>query len=262
MSDQYAVIGNPIEHSKSPQIHAGFAQQTNQDLVYKKILCDNFAETARDFFAKGGKGLNITVPFKGDAFEFADQLSPLAQQAKAVNTLKLMGDGSIFGDNTDGIGLVRDLVENNSCPIKNTNILILGAGGAARGVIPALLVENPQQITVANRTVSKAQDLTGVIGCGFDDLAGQYFDIIINATSASLNNEVPAIPKNIIKVGGMTYDLMYSKKPTAFVIWGRDTFASQSLDGLGMLVEQAAESFYLWRDIRPDTKDAIRLLRH
>ncbi len=268
MSDRYAVIGNPIEHSKSPQIHQGFAKQTKQDLIYEKIQSDDFVKTAQAFFAEGGKGLNITVPFKEAAFQFADKLSPIAKQAGAVNTLKKEVDGSIFGDNTDGIGLIRDLVQNNSCPLAQKNILILGVGGAARGVIPALFNENPAQITIANRTVEKATQLAqhfadlNLVACGYNELAGQYFDCIINATSASLTGDVPAIPKNIIKIGGLTYDMMYSIKPTAFVLWGRNTFASQSIDGLGMLVEQAAEAFYLWRGIRPETKDAIRLLRH
>ena len=270
MTDRYAVIGNPIAHSKSPAIHAAFAAQTGEDLTYDRILGDleDFAGDVRDFFADGGKGLNVTVPFKERAWELADELSPRAETAGAVNTLIPLADGRLRGDNTDGVGLVRDLGCNHRFHFTGANILLLGAGGASRGVVLPLLEEKPASLTIANRTADKAlrlaQDLGNlgpVSGCGLDGLSGRSFDLIINGTAASLQGKVPAIPDDCLNAGGWTYDMMYSAGPTAFVRWGREHGAAKALDGLGMLVEQAAESFWLWRGKRPDTEPVIRSLR-
>jgi len=268
MTDRYAVIGNPIEHSKSPLIHAQFAQQADQDMSYERILGDleDFAGDVRDFAAEGGRGLNVTVPFKERAFELADELSERAERAGAVNTL-LLEEGVIRGDNTDGVGLVRDLGCNHSFNFAGSRILLLGAGGASRGVLFPLLEEEPASITIANRTASKALDLAAmaesekVTGCGLDELQGQQFDLIINGTAAGLNGKVPPIPDDCLAPGGWTYDMMYATEPTAFVKWGREHDAAKALDGLGMLVEQAAESFRLWRGVTPDTDAVIRALR-
>jgi len=268
MTDRYAVIGNPIEHSKSPMIHARFAQQSGQDMAYERILGDleDFAGDVRDFAADGGRGLNVTVPFKEQAFELADELSERAQRAGAVNTL-LIDDGRIRGDNTDGVGLVRDLGCNHSFNFAGSRILLLGAGGASRGVLFPLLEENPASIVIANRTASKALDLAAmaqsdkVAGCGLDELQGRQFDLIVNGTAAGLSGEVPPIPDDCLASGGWTYDMMYSSEPTAFVRWGQSHDAGKALDGLGMLVEQAAESFRLWRGVTPDTEAVIRALR-
>jgi len=268
MTDRYAVIGNPIEHSKSPLIHTQFAQQTGQDMVYERILGDleDFAGDVNDFVAEGGRGLNVTVPFKEKAFEQADELSARAQRAEAVNTQSFEG-GRIHGDNTDGVGLVRDLGCNHSFNFAGSRILLLGAGGASRGVLFPLLEENPAAITIANRTAAKALDLAvladnaKVRGCGLDALGGQQFDLVINGTAAGLRGKVPSIPDNCLAPGGWTYDMMYGSEPTAFVHWGREHAAGKALDGLGMLVEQAAESFRLWRGVMPDTEAVIRSLR-
>lgn len=270
MTDRYAVIGNPIAHSKSPQIHAAFAAQLGQDMSYERILGDleEFEADVRDFFAAGGKGLNVTVPFKERAFLMADQLSERAQSAGAVNTLIPLADGLIRGDNTDGVGLVRDLGCNHRFEFAGARILLLGAGGASRGVLRPLLAEAPARLVIANRTASKAEALAAdmallgpVEGCGLDALAGRRFDLIVNGTAAGLHDEVPPIPDDCLADGGWTYDMMYGSAPTAFVRWGREHGAGKALDGLGMLVEQAAESFHLWRGLRPDTETVIASLR-
>ncbi len=268
MTDRYAVIGNPIEHSKSPLIHARFAQQSGQDMSYERILGDleDFAGDVKDFAAEGGRGLNVTVPFKERAYELADELSKRAHVAGAVNTL-LFEQGVIRGDNTDGVGLVRDLGCNHSFNFAGSRILLLGAGGASRGVLFPLFEENPASITIANRTASKAHELAAMVesgkvtGCGLDELAGRQFDLIINGTAAGLSGEVPSIPDDCLAPGGWTYDMMYASEPTAFVKWGQAHGAGKALDGLGMLVEQAAESFRLWRGVTPDTEAVIRALR-
>lgn len=269
MRDQYAVIGNPIQHSRSPEIHNRFAQQSNQDMVYDRILGEpgQFVQDVRTFFAQGGKGLNVTVPFKEEAWQLADELSDSADSAQAVNTLMLLPDGRLRGENTDGVGLVRDLSHNNGIQPEGLRILLLGAGGASRGVIRPLLKTEPAELTIANRTANKAKILIQqlanqgkVQGCGLDQLAGKQFDLVINATSAGLVGEVPRIPDGIVANGGCCYDMMYGIEPTAFVSWGRQQGAAKSLDGLGMLVEQAAESFYLWRGVRPHTSSVIQSL--
>lgn len=269
MTDLYAVIGNPIEHSKSPHIHMAFARQTAQDMRYERILGDmeEFEADVEEFVAAGGRGLNVTVPFKERAFRLAETLSDRARDAGAVNTL-IVREGGLYGDNTDGVGLVRDLGCNHRFGLGGARILLLGAGGAVRGVLRPLLEERPARLVIANRTVSKALALAkaaarhgAVVGCGFDELAGQQFDLIINGTAAGLAAKVPDIPGDCLADGGWTYDMLYGNEPTAFVKWGRAHGAQRALDGLGMLVEQAAESFRLWRGVQPDTAPVIAALR-
>lgn len=271
MSDIYAVVGNPIKHSKSPEIHKTFATETSQDLIYSAELAEigAFAEFARAFAAKGGKGCNVTVPFKQDAWEFVGSRSERAELAGAVNTIVFKESGETFGDNTDGIGMVRDIRDNHDISFTGKRVLVLGAGGAVRGVILPMLDEKPASLTIANRTASKAVDLADIFrscrsesgialnGCGYPDLDGQSFDIIINGTSAGLSGEIPPLPGGVLAKGGFCYDMVYSDEPTAFVKWGYDNGAALSVDGLGMLVEQAAESFYIWRNVRPDTGRVI-----
>ena len=270
MTDKYAVMGNPIAHSKSPRIHTLFAEQTGQDIEYSAILVERggFPEAVAGFAAGGGKGLNVTVPFKEEAWELAATHSPRAERAGAVNTLLLTADGNHFGDNTDGAGLVRDLTGNHHCEIAGRRVLLVGAGGAARGVLEPLLGAHPASLVIANRTASKAVelarrfgDLGRVAGCGLDDISGQAFDLVINATAASLLGAVPALPESVISSDTWCYDMMYGDEPTAFMHWAAGLEAAATLDGLGMLVEQAAESFRLWRGVRPDTAPVIRALR-
>jgi len=270
MTDLYAVIGNPIEHSKSPLIHAAFAKQLNEDIDYTKILGDieNFSGSVDDFVKANGLGMNVTVPFKEKAFLLADELTPRAQTAGAVNTLVFNENGSCLGDNTDGKGLVTDLGCNHFFNFSGAKVLLLGAGGASKGVVRPLLEQGLGRLVIANRTVEKAEtlardvaELGNVSGCGFDKLSGQKFDLIINGTAAGLSNEVPPIPSDCLADEGWTYDMMYSNEATAFVKWGRARGAAKALDGLGMLIEQAAESFYLWRGKRPETESVIDLIR-
>jgi len=268
MTDRYAVIGNPIKHSKSPFIHSEFAKQTQQDLIYTAELVEigKVNEFVTEFKNNNGKGLNVTVPFKQDAFELADTLSERAQRAGAVNTLSL--DDKITGDTTDGVGLVNDLIHNHNIELNNKRILILGAGGAVRGVIEPILNLSPSQLIIANRTVEKAvtlKDIFSELGpidaCGFNELDNEKFDLIINGTSASLSGELPPIPDNILNDHAAIYDMMYGAEPTPFMQWGQQQNAGLCLDGLGMLVEQAAESFYIWRGVKPDTTSVIKNLR-
>lgn len=268
--DKYAVIGNPIEHSKSPQIHAAFAEQTGEPIEYGRILGnpDDFPGDVRKFLAEGGQGLNVTVPFKEEAWRLADELSPRAHTAGAVNTLVRLENNLLQGDNTDGIGLVRDLTLNKGFRFAGKRILILGAGGAVRGVMRPLLEQQPKRVIIANRTAAKAYSLAHglsqygqVAGCGLDELEGMQFDLIINGTAAGLSDQVPAIPDGILSQGGWCYDMLYSRQSTAFQRWGREHQAARSLDGLGMLVEQAAESFRLWRGVLPETAQVIDMLR-
>ncbi|MDF1582014.1 MAG: shikimate dehydrogenase [Methyloprofundus sp.] len=267
--DQYAVFGAPIKHSKSPRIHHFFAQQTQQDLEYRAVLvpAEQFEQAVNDFFAKGGRGLNCTVPLKELAWAYADKKTVRAELSKAVNTLALQEDGSVLGDNTDGLGLVADLKKNNAIQLTAKKILILGAGGAVRGIIGPIQDELPESITIANRTLDKALNLATefvhkgpVVACGYEDLVGLSFDLIINATSASLSDDLPPLPAGLLRDNACCYDLAYANKPTAFVRWARAQGALKSLDGLGMLVEQAAEAFYLWRGVRPVGAGLIRLL--
>ena len=269
-SDRYAVMGNPIAHSKSPQIHSLFAEQTGQRLEYTAIHVDlgGFEQAVGNFMANGGKGLNVTVPFKGEAWALVQSRSERAERAGAVNTIILQDDGSLRGDNTDGVGLVNDLQQNHGVEIAGKRLLVLGAGGAVRGVLEPLLKAGPAALVIANRTVDKARQLAqefaglGTLSaCGFQDLKGEVFDVVINGTAASLQGELPPLPATIFKKGSCSYDMMYSAQPTAFMQWSKENGAEKTLDGLGMLVEQAAESFYLWRHVRPETRPVIEQIR-
>ncbi len=267
--DLYAVFGNPIAHSKSPRIHALFAAQTDQHLVYEKRLAplDGFAASVQEFIAAGGRGANVTVPFKLQAHDLADTLAPRAQAAGAVNTL-IFADGQVYGDNTDGQGLVSDIVHRAGQPINGQRVLVLGAGGATRGALLPLLEQRPQQLTLANRTLSTAQELLtrfsaqfpeagrGVTlhACGLSDIQGQ-FDLVINATSASLQAAIPPIPENCFANGALAYDMVYGKELTPFLQYAQQ-HGARARDGLGMLVEQAALAFFLWRKVKPDS-DAV-----
>lgn len=267
--DRYVVMGNPIDHSKSPRIHALFAEQTGQAMRYDKQLVaeDGFATAVAAFHRDGGRGANITVPFKEQAWALADRRSQRAERAGAVNTLALDG-GDCYGDNTDGAGLVRDISVNHATPLAGRRSLIIGAGGAVRGVLPSLLANRPSTVHIANRTADKATslaremaDLGPLQGSGLAELEGQTFDVVINATSAGLQGELPDLPSGILAPGSLCYDMVYADEPTAFVRWARQQGASQAADGLGMLVEQAAESFVVWRGVRPDTAPVISALR-
>ena len=267
--DRYAVMGNPIAHSKSPRIHTLFAEQTQQNLRYDAILValDGFAAAVDAFRQAGGKGLNITVPFKQQAWDYVAERSTRAERAGAVNTMLFDAAGRCYGDNTDGVGLVRDLVDNHGITIAGSDILILGAGGAVRGVLGPLLEQGPTKVTIANRTVDRAQELAGafassdVTACGYDALGAQSFHVIINGTSASLQGDLPPLPDSVLRCGGCAYDMMYGAQPTPFLTWAAAHGAGNAIDGLGMLVEQAAESFHLWRGVRPQTSSVIESLR-
>ncbi len=267
--DRYAVMGNPIAHSLSPMIHRQFAEQTGQSLRYEAILVPlgAFPEAVARFQAEGGRGLNVTVPFKEEAWALADERSARAEQAGAVNTLVLREDGTRFGDNTDGVGLVRDLTENLGWRVADRRVLILGAGGAVRGVLGPILAEGPRSVTLANRTVARAEALAtrfaGPVPLqaqGFEALAGAAFDLVINGTSASLAGELPPLPEGCV-AGARVYDMVYGAAPTPFMDWARRAGAAQVADGLGMLVEQAAEAFLIWRGVRPETAPVLRALR-
>lgn len=271
MTDRYAVFGNPINHSKSPDIHKAFAASTAQDLTYEAVCVpeDSFSDYVADFLSGSGRGLNITIPFKQDAWELSEVLSPRAELAGAVNTLYKNDAGQLCGDNTDGIGMVRDIVRNHGGEIQNKKVLILGAGGAVRGVLQPVLEEKPSKLVIANRTASKAVelaelvgDLADVTGCGYDTLPEECFDLVINGTAASLNGEVPPISATLLAEGAWCYDMMYSAEPTAFCLWASENGAEKVMDGLGMLVEQAAASFQIWRGVEPDSKAVINKIRN
>ena len=265
--DRYVVIGNPVSHSKSPRIHRMFADATGQQLEYRTLQAplDAFTSTAKIFFVEGGRGANITVPFKEEAFQLADVLSPRAQSAGAVNTLWTAADGLLHGDNTDGVGLVRDITGNLDMPLAGQRILLLGAGGAARGVILPLLQERPSELFIANRSPEKAVQLAAlsgnvnVRGGGFSQLAGQSFDVVINATSTGLSDTALPIPPDVFAHQALAYEMVYGRD-TAFMQQAAAGKARVA-DGLGMLVEQAAESFFVWRGVRPDTAPVIAALR-
>jgi len=267
MMDKYLVLGNPIAHSKSPFIHQGFAEQTNQVMSYDKKLIelDAFEAFISEFKNQGGKGCNITVPFKERAYALSQELSPRAKAAGAVNTLIFTESGMIIGDNTDGQGLVEDLLSNN-VELTKQRILIIGAGGAARGSILPLLAQNPTSITITNRTVEKAECLVSEFE--HDDLDSVElknlttdFDVIINSTSASLSNQLPEISASVIANAACCYDMAYGNKPTCFIEWAKELGVTKTIDGLGMLVGQAAESFRVWRGIKPQTQAILSEMR-
>lgn len=272
MSDRYAVFGNPVAHSKSPRIHALFARQTGQDMSYEALLAplDGFAPTVRAFAAAGGRGANVTVPFKEEAFRLAPQLSERAAAAGAVNTLSFGEDGAVVGDNTDGAGLVRDLKSNLGCDVAGRRVLLLGAGGAARGVVLPLLQENPAELFIANRTAEKAARLAlefaqrgGAVlkpeGGGFAEVAGRQFDLVINATSAGLQSAALPLANLLFARNCLAYEMLYGRE-TPFMAQARAAGARVA-DGLGMLVEQAAEAFLVWRGMRPATGPVLLSLR-
>ena len=268
-TDRYAVFGHPISHSQSPRIHRLFAEQTGQQLTYsaEDVTPETFETSVNTFIRTGGRGLNCTVPLKELAFRRADILSIRAQRSKAVNTLALLPDGGLYGENTDGAGLARDLTRNLGIELTGQRILILGAGGATRGILEPLLQLKPLRLDIANRTPDKAvklanefADLGPITGGGFHAFAGASYDIILNATAASLTGELPDLPPGILAQDGACYDLAYGQQPTAFVRWGQEQGARLSVDGIGMLVEQAAEAFLLWRGIRPDTAPVLAAL--
>lgn len=272
-NDLYAVVGNPISHSKSPRIHSLFASETGEPVEYTAIQAplDDFAGTVRQFFERGGKGLNVTVPFKEDAWKLADRRTERAQNAGAANTLYLDDEGRLTADNTDGCGIVRDLVVNHGVVLGQARILVLGAGGAVRGVLGPILAEHPAAITIANRTVAKADALvslfkpvageTALSACGFEQ-PREPFDVIINGTSASLQGDLPPLSPEVVGEQTVVYDMMYSLQTTTFNQWALEQGAQNVHDGLGMLVEQAAESFRIWRGVNPATGPVIEELRN
>jgi shikimate dehydrogenase len=262
--DRYAVIGHPVAHSKSPWIHAQFARATNEDIAYGAIdaPAEGFVAAVEKFRAAGGKGLNVTLPFKEQAFHYCAGCTERAAAAQAVNTL-LLDREQPFGDNTDGVGLVRDLTANLGCSLAGAQVLLLGAGGAAQGVLGPLAAAGAAALVVANRTRARAEALAarvpGAVACGFDGLAGRAFDLVVNATSAGLSGELPRLPQGLFRPGALAYDMIYGRD-TEFLAMARAAGAATS-DGLGMLVEQAAESFFVWRGVRPDTSAVLAALR-
>lgn len=263
MTDLYGVIGHPIAHSKSPVIHRQFAEQTEQDLEYTAfdIPPEDLATELKHLVDEGLKGLNVTLPHKSAVAGLIDELSDRAHQAGAVNTISIDAEGHLSGDNTDGVGLIHDLQENLEISLEGLQILILGAGGATRGIVPALLEINPRKVLIANRTLDRARVLTdefsglgSLSSCAFDELGGQRFDLIINATSAGLDGSVPPFPDSIIAPDVVCYDLSYAMKDTPFISWAGQLGAEHTHQGWGMLIEQAAESFFIWRGVRPDTR--------
>jgi shikimate dehydrogenase len=267
--DRYAVIGHPVSHSRSPFIHSRFAAQTGQSMTYTTIDArpEEFEATVRQFFAEDGKGLNVTVPHKEAALLLADELSPRAQRAGAINVLALRAGGRILGDNTDGAGLARDLLNNHRVTIAGRRVLLLGAGGAARGALAPLLGLKPSELVIVNRNVVRAQELVArfidlghLRAIGYQELGNDPYDLVINATAASLAGELPALPPGIVSSRSICYDMYYGRDETPFTRWALQRGCSRAIMGLGMLVEQAAESFYLWRGLRPDTASVLSAL--
>jgi shikimate dehydrogenase len=263
--DHYAVVGNPIAHSKSPEIHLSFAHQTKQKIAYERIEAplDGFEEKALALRDSGYRGLNVTVPFKLDAAKLANELTPRARLAGAVNTLKFDGE-TILGDNTDGVGFVRDVTERLKFKFGDCSVLVLGAGGAVRGLLGSLLDASPRWLAVANRSHQRAQELSeefGVEAIHFDEIPAEHFDLIINGTTTGLNHEAPAIDPETFNDCQLAYDLVYAAEATPFMRLAEAGGARQVVDGLGMLIEQAAESFLFWRGVRPETKAVYAELR-
>lgn len=268
--DHYAVLGNPISHSLSPLIHHLFAKQTAQKINYTSLLVPltGLAQALDDFQSQGGCGVNITLPFKQQAFSLVDSVSLRAEQAGAINFIRFEPSGKRFGDNTDGMGLVIDIVNNQNITIKNKRVLLLGAGGAVCGVMGAILAAEPAELIIANRTEQKALALVNrfihqvpIAACGLAALAGESFDLVINGTSASLQAESLSLPDGLLREQACCYDMVYGKKMTPFLQWAKDNQATCVVDGLGMLVEQAAESFYRWRQVRPETQQILTILK-
>lgn len=272
MVERYAVIGNPVQHSQSPWIHARFAAQTGENLCYTRLCApfDGFAETVRDFVARGGCGCNITVPFKLDAYALADTVSPRAEAAGAVNTLRVDA-GGLYGDNTDGVGLVRDIEGNLGVALAGRRVLLLGAGGAARGVLLPLLQAKLGEIVMVNRTAERAAELAhhfaqlaAEVGCqligGGEAVARGVFDVVINATAGSLAGELPIFDARVLGTNTLAYDMMYGSQPTVFMHYAQ-RHGAFTADGLGMLVEQAAEAFFVWRGVRPESASVLAELR-
>jgi shikimate dehydrogenase len=270
MTDRYGVVGHPVGHSWSPFIHGLFARDCGQDMSYRLLdfTPEEFEPRVRDFFTLGGRGLNITVPHKIAAAEIASQLTPRAAHATAVNTLAIQKDGTILGDNTDGTGLVRDLCDNLGLVIFKRRLLIVGAGGATRGIVAPMLALEPSDFVIANRTAERAHgmatafaELGPIRGCGFPDLTPEPFDLVINATSASLHGEVPALPEGVIGPETVCYDMAYGKTDTPFMQWALKQGCARAVQGWGMLVEQAAESFRVWRGVKPNTGPVLAALK-
>lgn len=270
MIDKYAVVGNPVAHSKSPFIHSQFAKQTQQPIQYTaiEVPLDQFPQFIKKFQLEGLKGLNITVPFKQEAFALVTICSERAKIARAVNTIKFLETGEILGDNTDGIGFIRDLTDHYHVGLAGKRILIIGAGGAVRGILYPLLQQHPELIIVANRTLATAETLAqefkqwgNIAASSLDTIEGN-FDLIIHGTSAGLQNETILLTPKILKQSTFCYDLIYSQSLTPFLKWAKDNGVNKFADGTGMLVEQAAESFYIWRHVKPETKNVIALLKH
>jgi shikimate dehydrogenase len=263
MTDRYGVIGHPISHSKSPVIHRLFARQTGEDVAYEAfdVLPEHLELQLKTFAREGVRGLNVTVPHKEAVARLADQLTDRAHLAGAANTLIIAADGRLDGDNTDGVGLLTDLTVNLGVTLKGARVLVLGAGGATRGIVPALLGSGPRDLRIANRSIDRARELAErfgklgkVLPCRFDELGGQRFDLVINATSAGLQGETPPFPASILTKDVVCYDLSYAMTDTPFIAWARQHGVAQAHQGWGMLVEQAAESFFIWRGVRPDTQ--------
>lgn len=269
--NNFAVFGNPVSHSKSPQIHTLFAKQTGLSLHYQsiEIPLGKFTDSVKAFSLQGGKGLNITVPFKEEAYSICTSLTKRAKLAGSVNTIWFGDDSSIYGDTTDGQGLINDLTKNHNLNLKNKSLLVLGAGGSVKSILEPLLKQEPERIVIANRTLTKAESLSkkfskkgNIEVCSYNDLSNQSFDLIINGTSLSLHDELPPLPDTILNKNSCCYDLMYADEATVFMKWAIQNGAVSVLDGLGMLVEQAAESFNLWHGIKPATKPVIEFLRN
>ena len=263
---RYAVFGNPIAHSKSPDIHQQFALQEGVCIQYERILAeiDDFAAAVNAFFAAGGQGANVTVPFKTDAYQWADELSERARMAGAVNTLIKLPDGRFLGDNTDGMGLVNDITQQHGIVLHNKKVLLLGAGGAVRGVIPPILAQQPASLSIANRTLSKAETLAtefGINALSFNQLPVHHYDIVINGTSGSLHGEIPAIAPEVLSQCELAYDMVYGNQPTAFLRFAQTHGAQHIADGLGMLVAQAAYAYQLWRGFAPDIVPVVQYMR-
>ncbi len=269
-SDRYLVLGDPITHSLSPKIHTVFAEKTGEKLVYEALCCpkEQFTDCLKAEVQAGTKGFNITVPLKALAYRAADSLSQEAEQAQAVNTLQVLADGSLYGHNTDGIGFIKDFLNNCKGQLRDQKILILGAGGAVRGILGPILRESPQSVLVANRTKSRALDLIAdfeteipIEACGLDEVPLDPFSVVIQGTAAALDKSLLQIPPETIVGSTICYDLMYSREAeTPFLRWAKQQGAQNCQDGLGMLVEQAAEAFFLWRGVRPDTKAVLTVL--